>query len=49
VLEMRQHYSNYFKGYAHVKEFREKLVREESLIAIDAVFDEMKEKYMQDV
>ena len=26
VVEMRRHYANYFKGYAHFKEYRTHLV-----------------------
>lgn len=38
VLEMRQHYSNYFKGIPHFKEHRTKLV---TLFEPEAIFEEL--------
>ena len=45
ILEMRRHYSNYFKGYPNVKLFRDRLVRLETVEEIEAVFGEMMEEY----
>jgi nifR3 family TIM-barrel protein len=40
ILEMRRHYGNYFKGVAHFKELRMKLVTETSYQAILQLLDE---------
>lgn len=45
LLEMRRHYTNYLKGYPHIKEFRSKLVTLSEEKAIYSVLDEMAEKY----
>ncbi len=45
ILEMRKHYANYFKGLPNVKEFRDRLVRLESVEEIEQVFEEMKVRY----
>lgn len=45
IFEMRRHYTNYFRGLPGVKEFREKLVRLETLEEIEAVFAEMLVRY----
>jgi tRNA-dihydrouridine synthase len=45
IYEMRKHYSNYFKGLPNVKEFRDRLVRLETVNEIEAVFAEMEEVY----
>jgi tRNA-dihydrouridine synthase B len=45
ILEMRKHYANYFKGLPNVKEFRDRLVRLESVEEIEGVFEEMKVRY----
>ena len=45
ILEMRKHYANYFKGLPNVKEFRDRLVRLESVEEIEVVFEEMKVRY----
>ena len=41
VLEMRMHYSNYFKGIDYFREYRTKLVREESSEVILATLEEI--------
>ena len=48
VLEMRRHYTNYFRGYPGIKEFRKRLVSEddpavlfEALHEIEAHYSEM--------
>jgi len=45
IVEMRRHYSNYFKGLDHFKEFRTKLVTSDSVTEIDEVLEEIKARY----
>ncbi len=45
ILEMRKHYANYFKGLPNIKEFRDRLVRLETVEEIEGVFSEMAEVY----
>lgn len=47
ILEMRRHYSNYFKGMDHFKEYRTELVTLFDLQQIYAVLDEIEEKYSE--
>jgi len=47
LLEMRRHYANYFRGLPSVKDFREKLVRIETLPEIEAVLEEMRAAYAE--
>jgi tRNA-dihydrouridine synthase B len=49
ILEMRRHYTNYFKNFPNVKAFREQLVTAEELNVIENVFAEMKEEYSLEV
>lgn len=49
ILEMRRHYANYFKGLPHFKQFRQRLVNEDSFEKIDRVFDEVMEFYSSEV
>ncbi|MBK9272473.1 MAG: tRNA dihydrouridine synthase DusB [Saprospiraceae bacterium] len=42
VLEMRRHYTNYFKGFPGIKEYRSKLVTETDPTTLYAIIDEMK-------
>ncbi len=44
-FEMRKHYSNYFHGFDHFKDYRMKLVTSISFDEINAVLDEVQEKY----
>ncbi len=41
VLEMRRHYSNYFKGYQNIKPYRNRLVTEDNPKMIIAILDEL--------
>ena len=41
IFEMRRHYTNYFRGYAHFKPFRIRLVEGESYEEILATLDEI--------
>lgn len=45
VLEMRRHYTNYFKGLNHFKDHRMKLVTAESIAQIHQLFEEIKQHY----
>ncbi len=45
ILETRRHYTNYFKGLDHIKDYRLKLVTTESLEEILGLLEEIQEKY----
>ena len=45
VLEMRRHYSNYFKGLPNFKEYRMQLVTNNSLDALLAILDEISHQF----
>jgi len=45
ILETRPHYSNYFKGVAHFKPFRIRLVTEDNLDEIYRIFEEIEKYY----
>jgi tRNA-dihydrouridine synthase B len=45
VFEMRRHYTNYFKGLPHFKEYRTKLVIEENPIVIFEILEEIANMY----
>jgi len=45
VLETRRHYTNYFKGIPHFKEYRMKMVTSDDAIDVFAAFDEVFEKF----
>ena len=45
VVETRRHYTNYFKGIPHFKEYRLKMVTLDDPADIYAVFDEVLEKF----
>ncbi len=45
VLETRRHYTNYFKGIPHFKEYRTKMVTSDAAADVFTVFDEVKEKF----
>ncbi len=45
ILEMRRHYTNYFRGLRNVKYFRSKLVTEPSLENLFQILDELQEHY----
>lgn len=46
IAEMKRHYSNYFKGIAHFKEYRTKLVTSFQLEEIMAILDQIEENAM---
>ena len=45
VLETRRHYTNYFKGIPHFKEYRTKMVTSDDSSDVFAAFDEVEEKF----
>jgi tRNA-dihydrouridine synthase len=49
VLEMRRHYTNYFRGLPHVKPFRQRLVTADTQEEILAIFEEMATTYDENV
>lgn len=47
LVEMRQHYSNYFRGIPHFKEFKTKFLQALSLTEIDEIIDEANQFYAE--
>ena len=45
VMEMRRHYTNYFRGIPHFKEYRLKMVTSDKLEDVYDVFDEVLQKF----
>ncbi len=45
VLEMRRHYTNYFRGLPHIKAFRTRLVTEDDPDQLFAILDELETHY----
>lgn len=45
VFETRRHYTNYFKGIPHFKEYRMKMVTSDDAKDVFAAFDEVEEKF----
>jgi nifR3 family TIM-barrel protein len=45
VLETRRHYTNYFKGIPHFKEYRTKMVTSDAAADVFAAFDEVEDKF----
>ncbi|MEM9649641.1 MAG: tRNA-dihydrouridine synthase, partial [Bacteroidota bacterium] len=45
VFETRRHYTNYFKGIPHFKEYRMKMVTSDESADVFAAFDEVLEKF----
>jgi nifR3 family TIM-barrel protein len=45
IFEMRRHYANYLKGLPGIKEYRYQLVTLKTVEEIDAILDEIVEKY----
>jgi len=45
VFETRRHYTNYFKGIPHFKEYRMKMVTSDASADVFAAFDEVLEKF----
>ena len=47
LIEMRQHYSNYFRGIPHFKDFRRKFLEVYSLVEMDEVIKETEGFYAE--
>ena len=47
ILEMRRHYTNYFRGLRNIKYFRSKLVQESNLDTIFQILDEIEDTYCE--
>jgi nifR3 family TIM-barrel protein len=45
ILEMRRHYTNYLKGFPHIKEFRNQLVLKKTIEEIEAVLVQVQHRY----
>ena len=45
VFETRRHYTNYFKGIPHFKEFRTKMVTSDDAVDVFAAFDEVEKEF----
>ncbi|HSI71498.1 MAG TPA: tRNA dihydrouridine synthase DusB [Gillisia sp.] len=45
VFETRRHYTNYFKGIPHFKEFRQKMVTSDDAADVFAAFDEVEKEF----
>src|SRR5579872_662221 len=45
ILEMRRHYTNYLKGFPHVKEFRNQLVQKMTVEEIAEVLQQVQQRY----
>src|SRR5690349_7180579 len=45
ILEMRRHYTNYLKGFPHIKEFRNKLVTLKNIEEIEEVLQQIVIRY----
>jgi len=49
VLEMRRHYTNYFRGYPHIKPYRSRLVTLDDANEIMEVMDEIQAIYGHEI
>lgn len=47
ILEMRRHYTNYFKGYPHIKPYRAELVTSHDVDYLFNILDQIEERYAQ--
>ncbi|MBX2876304.1 MAG: tRNA dihydrouridine synthase DusB [Saprospiraceae bacterium] len=45
VLEMRRHYTNYFRGFPHIKPYRKELVTVHDPAVLHNVLDQIQERY----
>jgi nifR3 family TIM-barrel protein len=45
ILEMRRHYTNYFRGYQHIKPYRKELVTMHNPADIYGILDQIEERY----
>jgi tRNA-dihydrouridine synthase B len=49
ILEMRRHYANYLKGFPFIKEYRNRLVRTDSVDQIEEIFNELCVRYSDSI
>lgn len=49
VVEMRRHYTNYFRGFSNIKPYRSQLVTIYESATLFAILDEIEEVYSKDV
>jgi tRNA-dihydrouridine synthase len=47
VVEMRRHYTNYFKGYPQIKSYRSKLVQENDSAILFEILEEIRYAYQE--
>ena len=47
IFEMRRHYTNYFKGFDHFKDYRMKLVTSVSFDEINTLLDQVQDEYSE--
>ena len=45
VLEMRRHYTNYFRGMPGIKQYRARLVQEMEVVTLLDIIDEIADRY----
>ncbi len=45
ILEMRRHYTNYFRGFPNIKPYRGQLVQSDTAEEVVALLDQIEEKY----
>ncbi|MEL6719476.1 MAG: tRNA-dihydrouridine synthase, partial [Bacteroidota bacterium] len=48
VVEMRRHYTNYFRGYRNIKQYRQKMVTEYDPNIIFELLDQVEEHYAEE-
>ncbi|MEM0994738.1 MAG: tRNA dihydrouridine synthase DusB [Bacteroidota bacterium] len=49
VLEMRRHYTNYFKGYRNIRHFRQRLVTEHDPSTLFEILSQLEEHYASEM
>ncbi len=47
ILEMRRHYTNYFRGFRDVKQYRSRLVQEANPKVVYEILEEVRERYSE--
>jgi len=47
ILEMRRHYTNYFRGFPHIKPYRTELVTNHNPETLFSILDEIEERYSE--
>ena len=47
ILEMRRHYTNYFRGFPHIKPLRMELVTNHDPETVFSILDEIEERYSE--